>query len=271
MDARFFAIPDESEHMAVLASEKKIYRLRIFISVILLLIICVPSFLFMQRMDSMFDGPEESADEKDYLAGFDITEERIISELYGSPEEYADSMLFKNKSGFLDREKTAATGKMTYNEAAMEEYRNRMLEEFNSRVDRAEVERVLEERRAAYIENSKAERESAEAVKTTHNWKLLLIIAVFLTGVVIALILWGRRYSHIKNREYMITDGIITEKTLVSRVRIIGIKRLATVSYKGGAEKVRLTHLQGLSLGVGENVALIAVTAGMCSFHVCKM
>ena len=134
MDARFFAIPDESEHMAVLASEKKIYRLRIFISVI-----------------------------------------------------------------------------------------------------------------------------------------LLLIIAVFLTGVVIALILWGRRYSHIKNREYMITDGIITEKTLVSRVRIIGIKRLATVSYKGGAEKVRLTHLQGLSLGVGENVALIAVTAGMCSFHVCKM
>lgn len=266
-----FRRPDGPDYEIVLKAEGKVLGVRILGSVIILAIYF--SVLFFVFAGTGAGGSEDSPGQTSDGAstGFYQTEESIIKELYGNAEEYAESRLYNNKKNFLDKATTAATGTMTYDEAAMEAYRQEMIAEFNAKIDHNRVAAILEERRAAYTAGSLEQGAGAEGSKGRPIMNIIMYALAALLAVIYYFIVI-KRYLLVKKGAYELVEGTVTDKAyLLRRDLIIGLKRRATVSYKTGVEEVTMTYPQGFSIAEGEKVYLVRLNGRIRRYLVCRI
>ena len=73
----------------------------------------------------------------------------------------------------------------------------------------------------------------------------------------------------VQNRNYMITDGIVADKTGSWR-RDLFIKRTAYIQYQGGSRKIKLTYEQASRMEIGCPVYLARV-GEKGPFFVCEI
>ncbi|MCQ2496516.1 MAG: hypothetical protein MJ131_07990 [Lachnospiraceae bacterium] len=266
-----FRSPDELDREIVLKSEKKVLNLRIVAIVIFLAVGCFSYWMVFVRAKLAMQEYETIQKESGYLLGFNQTEDSIIRELYGDANEYAESQLYKNKKNFLDKAATAATGKMTYDEAAMENYRQTMIAEFNSRIDHDKVADILAQRKASY---SEAKIEEETEVKNSHKNPVRDLLVFGGMGLLAFLVYLSvfRRYQLVKKGDYELVEGtVISKDFLTRRDVVIGLKRLASVSYRNGVGDAQLTHPQGFSIAEGDRVYLIHLNTTFKPNIVCKI
>lgn len=268
LNSQGFRMATDEEHNKIINSERKIVTFRVTCMSAFLLLTIISTLLMVRKVDKVVDSASE-----DLSAGFNVTEERIIQELYGDPESYADSMLYKNKSTFLDKAATAATGEMTYDEVAMENYRNQMINEFNSKIDHKKVAEELAKEKEAYIAGRKADVEKAKESNCEHKNKLMLLI---LAGVALITVtgyfFWIKRYMLVKGRNYTVAIGRIAAKNFSNRSDVlIAVRRRATVAYHGGSAEAIMTYGQCFSIPEGDDVYLVHTNRKVKPYLICKM
>lgn len=271
METTGFRKAGSAEQRTITESEKHILGERIIILLVFAFLSVGVVILTEMQMSRTLKSFQKKAKETDYLEGFAETEETVIRELYGTAQEYAESMVYKNKSQFLDKQKTAQTGTMTYNEYEISQYREKMIAEFESRIDREKVEKVLAERKEEYRLAKKASTEDINKARKKNPARTgsFVIAAFVLVAEGVAAFFWVRRYRLVRDGFYEIADGCVTAKK-VGYYREFPIRRKAEVCYSGGSVLVRMPLAQAMATKKGQEVYLIRIPSRFSSYLICK-
>ncbi len=235
------------EHELLQQSERNNFIFKTFFALLITVIAVV--VLFMTRDRSSATSERESTS----LINFTETEASIITELYGDRTAYADGKTWHTKTNFIDKEKTAATGEITYDEEAYQAYYDSFLAEYDANIDYEKVASILEERKAAFLAASVESAKETEPIPVNNTGLLLSTLYILLIGTYI--ILSFMKYNCIRTHKYRISDGKVLEKRS-RRGRINLVKPYAMIRYGSTSVKVRITYLQSLSINVGDSVYL---------------
>lgn len=268
MSNETFRFANSTEHEIILNSEKTVFWTRLLFFALLALMFLGGLSAFVLKMNKSTNEISNEREEADFLLGFNETEETVIKELYGDLDEKVESLVWENKSQFIDKEKTTATGTITYNEPAMESYRKQKLEELKSQIDYQKVQTILEERKSEYQKHQKSQSRSGKEKVSSENVKLLFLGAIYALVLAVAAYFGRKRYQCIVDQDYLITDAVINKKQLNIRRDIL--PRRIIVNYAGGTEEVVVTALQTLSMHVGDQVYLMKLNTGYRPYKLCK-
>lgn len=292
------------EHEAILQSEKKVMMGKLAYVIITFAVVLAASLVVNIRMSKNAINKEatdyneqtmEGMVQEPGLEGFGETEETVIKSMYGDAAEYAENKVWENKKDFIDKDKTTETGEITYDEEAIEKYRQEMVAEFNAQIDHDAVAKELEARKAAYKETGSLSTQSAsdsgsdssdsqaddmldifmvenpvQDKNKAMNFTTILMGVLILGALVGTFVSSRNRYKQICSGDYEIADGRIESKDYQLRRDILFAKRKAVVNYQGGFERVILTYGQAWKLQVGSPVYLIHVNALRRPYFVCR-
>lgn len=267
--------PSDSEHRMFLAAEKSVLFYRIILTGLFLIVVFgVLSYVKRQTAAPVEETVKVEGDAR-YLEGFTDTEESIIKELYGDRTAYADDKTWHTKTDFIDKEATAKTGEITYDEEAYQAFYDSFLAEYDAMVDHEKVTALYNERKETYIalkksaENAfgKKDKQNVLGGKVVVLTVLLIAVCVVWCGIAVL------RFFSIAKRDYLIAEGTVVKK-LSRRGRINIIKPFAVVSYGNAEAKVRLIVPQSLVIGEYEKVYLAelgnGLPAGTLRYSICK-
>ena len=264
MNENNWHMPNGIEQRTLEKAERNVMLERIVLETLFVVVTFGVLYIFFFGVRTAQKEYAKTVEESNYLAGFAETEESIINELYGDRTTYADNKTWHAKTDFLDKEKTAETGEITYDEEAFAKYYDSFLEEYDAMIDHDNVAALLEERKSIYQETKKAALASdgTAFIKSGKGVRLYILLGIC---IVLELgICFGAfwKFYLIHAGKYMVCQGRIVDKVnRYDRFRLL--KRFAVVSINGSTERVRLSILQSMALGVGESVYLAKLESGI--------
>lgn len=200
------------------------------------------------------------------LEGFAETEESIIEELYGGRTAYADGKTWHTETNFIDKEASAATGTIVYDEVAFQEYYDSFLAEYDAMIDHDKVSQELERRQKLYIESKKIDTKVKmgkryfnviDEIKSPQNIGMILGVLCMMLAACLPIIMAVVRRNKIRKGEYLITEAKLVRKTVYGKWTYNIIKTTAVVRYFGGETFVFMSKGQSLSLSPGDDIYLI--------------
>ncbi|MCQ2525984.1 MAG: hypothetical protein MJ130_04390 [Lachnospiraceae bacterium] len=273
MESRGFRTANAEENEHIIQKVESYARERIVTSAVFLVIAYVLLFgLYLGAFRFLIAGVEnakesyEMAHSENPLEGFPETEESIIEELYGGRTAYADSKTWHTEVNFIDKEASAATGTIVYDEAAFQEYYDSFLEEYDAMIDHDKVARELERRQTIYIESQKYDAKVVrgqrysnviEGIKSPQNIGMILGVLFMMFAACLPIIFSVKRRNKIRKGEYLITEAKLVGKTVYGRWEFRFIKTTAVVRYFAGETLVFMSKGQSLSLSPGDDIYLI--------------
>jgi len=86
-----FRTANEAEHRRILQTEKSLFTGRLFLFGMIVVFVIIPYVFLTAKQKASREIVVTPVIDTEDPAGFTMTEERVIVELYGDPETYADS------------------------------------------------------------------------------------------------------------------------------------------------------------------------------------
>lgn len=255
-----FHAPDAAEHERMLESERKTLIEYTIISVLFVAVMLIVQLIVGGKiLVAMHNGEIPTAQER-YLSEFYETKEHIIQELYGDRTAYADGKVWHQKVNFLDKEKSAATGTIVYDEEAYQAYYDQFLAEYDANIDQAKVDAVYEERKAEFLEYKRAEekqnrKDNKTGLKIFGIVVMALATIALMAGIVIA---ENAKYQAVVKKQYMVTMGRVIWKGNNTWNHHF-IKRRARIRHAQGEVRLLLSRRQVFSISEGDSVYLAKI------------